>query len=91
MECRALQNRARHDIPTRHEARHNIVTRDLAMTKYTVPREFTVEYSASLYVLPELLFPCLPLKFAHRCVSVLVKGLTMVKEPAQEPYGIVAK
>jgi hypothetical protein len=31
MEYRATQNRARQDIPMRHEARHDIVTGDLAM------------------------------------------------------------
>jgi hypothetical protein len=44
MEYRATQNRARRDIPMRHEARHDIVTRDLAMSKYPVPRYLRNEY-----------------------------------------------
>jgi hypothetical protein len=43
MEYRATQNRARRDIPMRHEAMHDIVTGDLAMSKYTVPRDFRNE------------------------------------------------
>jgi hypothetical protein len=43
MEYRTTQNRGRRDIPMRHEARHDIVTRDLAMSKYPVPRGFRNE------------------------------------------------
>jgi hypothetical protein len=44
MEYRTSQNRARHDIPTRPEARHDTVTRDLAMSKYPLPRNFTARF-----------------------------------------------
>jgi hypothetical protein len=44
MEYRTSQNRARRDIPTRPEARHDTVTRDVAMSKYLVPRNFTVRF-----------------------------------------------
>jgi hypothetical protein len=35
MEYRTTQNRARRDIPMRHEARHDIVTRDLVCRSIT--------------------------------------------------------
>jgi hypothetical protein len=44
MEYRTSQNRARRNIPTRPEARHDTVSRELAMSKYPVPRDFTARF-----------------------------------------------
>jgi hypothetical protein len=91
MEYRVSQNRAKSDIPTRHEGRHDIITRDLAMSKYPVPRDFMVEYRASLHVLPEICFSCLSVKYiVHYFVPVLLKDLTFVKKPTWEASGLVA-
>lgn len=43
MEYRATQNQARRDIPMRHQAKHDIVTEDLAMLNYPIPRDFRNE------------------------------------------------
>lgn len=57
-------------MSSRRDARHDIVTRDFAMSEYPIPRDFTVEYRASFYVMPEFRFSCIAVK-KSRIVSCL--------------------